>query len=99
MPDKPWKVMERRVAAKLGGKRNPFSGAVPDVTAGDVIHEELYIECKHGKNVPLLKLMHKTEEAARREGKIPVLALHKKGENHDYFLVRDDCLKTVAEFR
>jgi len=90
MPDKPWKVMERRVARKLGGQRNPLSGGASRHTRGDVIHPRLFVECKHSVNQPILKLMRQVEERAHDEGKTPVLALHRKGEKHDYFLVRDD---------
>ncbi|MCK4795628.1 MAG: hypothetical protein KAV87_68500 [Desulfobacteraceae bacterium] len=97
MPDKPWKVTERRVSKKLGGVRNPLSGRSSRHTGGDVIHDKLYIECKHGRHVPPIKLMHQVEKNAAMERKIPVLALHHFGDRHDYFLIRDDHLAIVAK--
>lgn len=51
MPDAAWKDFERRVAADLGGKRNPYSGSsrTPDSpvgTAADVVHPDYWPECK-----------------------------------------------------
>ena len=46
MPDKAWKKRERDVANYFNGKRTPLSGGNGKVTRADVIHEELFIECK-----------------------------------------------------
>jgi len=91
-----WKVQERRSASKLGGERNPLSGGASRHTQGDVIHPKLYVECKWASKIALLTLMHDTEAKAKKEKKVPVLALHKKGEKHDYYLVRDDKIIAVA---
>ena len=46
MPDKAWKKRERDVANYFNGKRTPLSGGNGKVTRADVIHEDLFIECK-----------------------------------------------------
>ena len=46
MPDKAWKKRERDVANYFKGQRTPLSGGNGKVTRADVIHEELFIECK-----------------------------------------------------
>ena len=46
MPDKAWKNRERLVAKFFGGMRNALSGINSKVTHSDVIHDNLFIECK-----------------------------------------------------
>ena len=46
MPDKAWKKRERDVANYFNGERTPLSGGNGKVTRADVIHEDLFIECK-----------------------------------------------------
>ena len=46
MPDKAWKKRERDVANYFNGKRTPLSGGNGKVTRADVIHDDLFIECK-----------------------------------------------------
>ena len=46
MPDKAWKKRERDVANYFNGQRTPLSGGNGKVTRADVIHDELFIECK-----------------------------------------------------
>ena len=46
MPDKAWKKRERDVAQYFNGTRTPLSGGNGKVTRADVIHDDLFIECK-----------------------------------------------------
>ena len=46
MPDKAWKKRERDVANYFNGQRTPLSGGNGKVTRADVIHDDLFIECK-----------------------------------------------------
>ena len=46
MPDKAWKKRERDVANYFKGLRTPLSGGNGKVTRADVIHKDLFIECK-----------------------------------------------------
>jgi len=98
MPDTAWKVMERRVAALFCGQRNPLSGGTSRHTRGDVIHDALFIECKLSKRNAMITLMHDVETKAKKEGKLPLLALHVKAEKHDYLLIRDDLAEAVLSF-
>lgn len=90
MPDKPFKVMDRRVSKMVGGRRNPLSGGASLHTRGDIIHPTLYIECKCHKLMATLHWMREAEVYAKKEGKIPIVALHSKGKKGDYFLIKAD---------
>jgi hypothetical protein len=46
MGDKAWKQRERQVAAYFGGERTALSGGNGKITRADVIHDDLFIECK-----------------------------------------------------
>jgi len=50
MPNKTWKVLERKVAKMLGGQRIAASGT--GAIKGDVQHPIYFIECKWGKQIP-----------------------------------------------
>lgn len=81
MADKSWKAAERRIAAKLGGKRNPNDGTHrEDVTAG-----RLSVQVKHGAQIP--KLIVSAMEQARNDapaGQIPVAAFCPKRSRRSY---------------
>ena len=52
MTDKTWKAVERRVAAKLGGRRIPLSGRNNLGRVGDIDLTGFEIECKSGRQIP-----------------------------------------------
>ena len=78
MPDKAWKKRERDVANYFKGKRTPLSGGNGKVTRADVIHDELFIECKLKKKHSVVTLWDETNKLATKEGKTPVVALCEK---------------------
>ena len=90
MADKPWKVSERKAAKALGGVRNRMSGAVDQLTAGDVVHPNLYVEVKYRKKHAVITLMRATMAQARKEKKTPVVVLQERGKEGRYYLVREE---------
>ena len=76
---KAWKRFELRVAKLLGGVRNPLSGGASRHTSGDVIHPRFYIKCKQRAKWLIWTLWENVRRKARKEGKIPLLVIHKKG--------------------
>ena len=68
MPDKAWKKRERDVAQYFNGKRTPLSGGNGKVTRADVIHEDLFIECKLRAKHTAISLWDDTAKLAKEEG-------------------------------
>lgn len=79
MPDKVWKAFERRVAKAFGAVRNSLSGGNAKTTRSDVLHPELFIECKYKTRSSLWTLFRDVREKAKKEGKTPVVAIGEKG--------------------
>ena len=65
-----WKNFERRVAAKVGGKRIPITGR----KCLDIDHPTLDIECKYRKSLPAWLFKDAWEQANTGSG-IPVIAV------------------------
>lgn len=113
MSDKPWKVMERRIAKAFGTVRNSLSGSRSKAgTSSDTLHPRLYIECKRQKRIAVLGWMAEVEEKAKKErviligksqasklkkGKIPVLVLKGVDKKGDYILVKLRDLQFIAK--
>lgn len=80
MPDKPWKVAERRVAEILGGERVPINGRIRG-SAPDIEHPALSLEVKSRKSVPVwLTQALEQATASSRDGKLPVSVIHVAGK-------------------
>jgi hypothetical protein len=98
--DKPWKVFERIAARFFGGDR-----IVPSDTRsqGDVLHDFLYVECKaYLKQVPaVVTLFNKTEDRAKKEKKVPVVCLKRKGTSGGFLVVcsADDLEKVYLAWK
>jgi hypothetical protein len=75
-----WKRRERSSAALFGARRQPLSGSGgrDDFTASDSNHEHLFIETKLRASWSVRTLFDRTRILARKEGKVPVLALASK---------------------
>ena len=78
MPDKAWKKRERDVASYFKGQRTPLSGGNGKITRADVIHQDLFIECKLKKKHSVISLWDATKKLADKENKTPVIALCEK---------------------
>ena len=73
-----WKQRESNVANFFHGERTPLSGGNSKITRSDVIHDELFIECKLKKKHSVVSLWDETKKLAEKEGKVPVVALCEK---------------------
>ncbi len=103
MGDKAWKAFERRVARFFGGERNRMSGAVDQLTAGDVVHGTLYVEAKHRATLAVDTWMTEAADNAEDEEKVPVLALHRKGSEMVLYAFREEdaefvCIEVLRRF-
>lgn len=98
MPNKPWKSAERKFAAWFGSFRNPLSGSASRHTAGDMIHEDLFLDSKHREKMAVVTLFEETAVKAKREGKTPVLGLHVKGSSRHLIVCDIKDLKWIAEY-
>lgn len=97
MTDKTWKQLERRVASKLNGKRNPYSGAVDMVTRADVILcggplRDYFIEVKQRSAFAHHSLFTSIETNARKEGKKVLLVTQVKNYPGELVTLRLDDL-------
>ena len=90
MPDKAWKNRERLVAKFFGGMRNALSGINSKVTHSDVIHDNLFIECKLRAKHTAIKLWDDTKSLADKEKKTPVIALCEKNRPGFWIMVHSD---------
>lgn len=96
MADKAWKAEERRVASLLGGHRNRMSGAVDQLTAGDVIHDVFYVEVRTRASLAVVTWFKEARANAIKEGKIPLLALKQKHDKTRYYVFREQDAEEVA---
>lgn len=87
-----WKAGERRVASIFGSRRNPLSGGNSGVTRSDSRHDTLFIEAKHSKKHAVWTLHDATKVLAKKEKKIPVIALLRLNSPGVIFCVHSDSL-------
>ncbi len=96
MLSKNWKNVEAKVARVFGTKRTPLSGGNSGHTRSDSLHPRLFIETKHRKNSAAVNLYHATAELAKKENKIPLLALHEKGSREYCIVCNISDLEAIA---
>ena len=101
MSDKAWKQFERLVAAFFGGKRNVLSGSnnKNSSTTADIEHTEIYCECKLRSNWSIFGLFRRTEEQAKKEFKIPILALKEKNKHGFLFVIKSSDIDKIIQER
>lgn len=63
------------------------------------MHPKLYIECKVRGKISLWQLFKDTENKAKNERKIPVVAIKQKGEKGYLLMIRPDDLKKIAKIQ
>ena len=56
-----------------------------------------FIECKLRKDPAIWNLYEQVEELAKKENKLPVLVIKKKGKHGELFIVNDRYLKAFIE--
>lgn len=95
-----WKSFERLVADFFGTKRVPLSGSNSGHgTNSDSLHPKLYIECKVRAKMSLHSLFVDTEEKAKVEDKIPIVAIKQKGEKGYLLVIRPEDLKKISKIK
>lgn len=85
MADKPWKVHERAVAKRLGGKRAGPTGR----EGPDVLVSLFAVECKERQR-PLPKALTNALDqsaSAARPGQLPLVVWHVVNQRHDQDVV------------
>ncbi len=90
MKQQTWKSHERRVAARLGGRRLGATG----VSNEDVSTPTLAIECKHRSSLPawLGTALTKVRAHGKQQGKAGIVVIHELGR-HDSL-----CLLALSDF-
>ena len=91
-----WKKAERRIARLFGAERNALSGGNGKVSRSDTDHPHLFIEAKLRAKSPTWNLFLATQQLARKEGKLPVLALLRKGSPGALLVIHQDDLVRFA---
>jgi hypothetical protein len=93
-----WKAVERKVARFFGAERNPLSGSRSgNGTHSDSLHERLYIETKHRVRHAAVTLWRDTAQKAKRERKVPAVALAERNKPGFWILVHSSDLEAVAK--
>jgi len=94
---KSWKKLEQKVARLRGTERTPLSGGNSKQTRSDTLDDTFFIECKLRKDPAIWNLYEQVEALAKKENKIPVLVIKKKGKHGELFIVNDRYLKEFIE--
>jgi len=103
VPEKSWKVFERRVSNYFGTVRTALSGGNSKVTRSDTHHPDLFVECKQRLAWSVITLWDEVARLARlesrrekHEGKIPVVCLSQANRPGFWLLIHSDDLNAVA---
>jgi hypothetical protein len=94
---KTWKRLEQKVARMRNTERTPLSGGNSKQTRSDTLDDTFFIECKLRANPSVWKLYEETEALAKKENKIPIVVIKKKGARGELFIVNDKYLKEFIE--
>ena len=81
--DKTWKAAERRIAKILGGRRYPANTGGPE----DIEHEELSVQVKHRKNLPIWIKSAILDAEATAGARLPIAVLHERYSPYEDSLV------------
>ena len=92
-----WKKFEGRVARLFGSTRAPLSGINGGVTASDSLSPDFFIEVKMRKRHALWSLFDDTREKAKKEGKVPVIAVGETNRKGALICIHSDDLGKVSE--
>jgi len=95
MPDKAWKAFERRIAKSLGTDRTPLSGVTSRHTSSDTLHPDLYVECKQRGHSATCTWFRQTRLQAKKEEKMPVIALHQSGSPYTLAVIDWDLFRKL----
>jgi hypothetical protein len=96
MADKAWKAFERRVSGFFGGERNPLSGGNGKHTRADVIHPDLFIECKQRASHAVLRTWDEADKQAKKENRLPVVVLGEKNRPGFWIVCKEEDFLAVS---
>lgn len=91
-----WKGSEKRAAKFFGSTRTPLSGGNSKHTRSDSLSPDFFVEAKLRAHSATHALYRETEKLAKREGKIPVLALFEKHAKGFLIVVSDGNFARLA---
>ena len=93
-----WKRREGQVAGLFGAKRQRCSGSSgrPDCSRSDSTHPTLFVETKLRANHAAVALLDQVKALARREGRVPVVAMAVKGRRGVVLVMDAEDLPTIA---
>ena len=94
--DKAWKKFERTVARYFGCER---TGPMQAKDANDINHDCLHVQCKHAKRHAILSVWDAAKRVARKDNKIPVVAIKQKGRHGFWLMCHSSDLTAVANQR
>ena len=96
-----WKALERRICAKLGGRRTPLSGSNSQHgTSADCIktkHPWAYFEIKLRARFLHHSIFKEAAKIAGLEGKTPILITHVKSEEGELVVLKLDNFLAILE--
>jgi len=92
-----WKKFEGRVARLFGTTRAPLSGMNGGVTASDTLSPVFFIEVKMRKRHALWSLYDDTRVKAKKEDKVPILAVGENNRKGALIVIHSDDLGRVDE--
>ena len=95
MADKTGKARERQVASYFNTNRTPLSGGYSRHTRSDSLHDKLFVECKLRKRHSVISLWDETNEMAKKESKVPVIALCESGRPGFWIMVHSNDLNKL----
>jgi len=91
-----WKQRERDIAGFFFSERTPLSGGNSKHSCSDSLSPDFYVEAKFRAKLSLMTLYRDTEAKARKEGKIPVVALCEKSKHGFLVVVSEKHFKRLA---
>mgnify|MGYP001612835438 CR=1 FL=1 len=76
MPEKAWKVDERKVAKRLNGRRVGLSGGPGSLSKADVLAGRFFVEVKRRARFPGAVWYGKCALEAAHDGRVALLVVH-----------------------
>ena len=93
-----WKLFEARVANFFKTTRTPLSGGASRHTESDTLHEALFIEAKLRQKLPIADLFDEVMKKAKKENKVPLLALQKKNRKGWLLVCRPEDVHLISSY-
>lgn len=93
-----WQRFEAAVAAIFGTKRVPFQVCNQGIILTPILCILIFTyECKLRESFSIWRLFDDTSKKAKKEGKIPLVAIKEKNKKGCLFIISPDNLKELAD--